>query len=473
MRNKVKSAVAIFAATVILSSGLYATDIYAANIMTDLTAGAGKKEVSVSVYANTRVIKNSEVKTDTRSPGGVVSATGSSSSSAYTSSSSMSGYVSGEVSADRAGISDDSISDEDNEYKDFCITTSESDMEVREEPSDSAELVGYMYKNCVGEIIEQRNGWSHIESGELEGWTRNTGLFYGDEAEDRIAAACMQVAVINAETLRVRAEASQEADINALLGLGDEVEVIDTDEEGWTEVEYEDGTSGTATGYVSNEFITLKKSYKTGESLEEIKDREEKAEASRKAAEEKKAEEEAEAKEKKEKEEKVKAEEAAKAAKALEESVSQDKSVSDDKTETPEKEEAAETTEEKPRTETETAVNTGAVAASANDEVLLAALIQCECNGSYEAQLAVGAVVMNRVKTGYGSISNAIYAPHQFGPASSGKLAATLASGAISATAMQAAHDAISGISNVGNARYFRNVSSGHAGIVIGNHVYW
>ena len=104
---------------------------------------------------------------------------------------------------------------------------------------------------------------------------------------------------------------------------------------------------------------------------------------------------------------------------------------------------------------------------------MLAALIQCECNGPYDAQLAVGAVVVNRAKAGYGSISNAIYAPYQFGPASSGKLAATISSGAISASARQAAKDAISGVSNVGGARYFRNVKSGHAGVVIGNHVYW
>nr|MCR5774913.1 cell wall hydrolase [Lachnospiraceae bacterium] len=117
--------------------------------------------------------------------------------------------------------------------------------------------------------------------------------------------------------------------------------------------------------------------------------------------------------------------------------------------------------------------NNGGISASTDDETLLAALIQCECNGPYEAQLAVGAVVVNRANGGYGSISNAIYAPYQFGPASSGKLARTLSSGAISATARQAAHDAINGVSNVGNAKYFRNVSSGHAGIVIGNHVYW
>ena len=112
-------------------------------------------------------------------------------------------------------------------------------------------------------------------------------------------------------------------------------------------------------------------------------------------------------------------------------------------------------------------------AVSADDETLLAALIQCECNGPYDAQLAVGSVVVNRAKFGYGSISNAIYAPGQFGPASSGKLNLTLSTGAISASARQAAKDALSGISNVGNARYFRNVKSGHEGIVIGNHVYW
>ncbi|HCR99816.1 MAG TPA: cell wall hydrolase, partial [Lachnospiraceae bacterium] len=134
---------------------------------------------------------------------------------------------------------------------------------------------------------------------------------------------------------------------------------------------------------------------------------------------------------------------------------------------------AVEETKKEEPGEAAPAEDSTAAPAGASEAMLLAALIQCECNGPYEAQLAVGAVVMNRVKSGYGSITNAIYAPHQFGPASSGKLARTLATGAISATAMQAANDAISGVSNVGNARYFRNVSSGHAGIVIGNHVYW
>lgn len=65
-------------------------------------------------------------------------------------------------------------------------------------------------------------------------------------------------------------------------------------------------------------------------------------------------------------------------------------------------------------------VQNSAVAASVDDVTLLAALIQCEAgNECYEGQLAVGAVVMNRVRSGRyaGSIYGVIYQAGQFPPA--------------------------------------------------------
>ena len=99
----------------------------------------------------------------------------------------------------------------------------------------------------------------------------------------------------------------------------------------------------------------------------------------------------------------------------------------------------------------------GAVSASYDEVTLLGALIQCEAGGEpYEGQLAVGAVVMNRLRAGYaGSISGVIYQGGQFTPASSGALASVLASGSISGSCMQAAQEAINGASNVGGALYF------------------
>lgn len=66
-----------------------------------------------------------------------------------------------------------------------------------------------------------------------------------------------------------------------------------------------------------------------------------------------------------------------------------------------------------------------AVLASATELEILAALIQCEAGGEpYEGQVAVGAVVMNRVRCGGypNNITDVIYASGQFVPASGGRM---------------------------------------------------
>lgn len=118
--------------------------------------------------------------------------------------------------------------------------------------------------------------------------------------------------------------------------------------------------------------------------------------------------------------------------------------------------------------------NRGAVPTSVSDVQLLAALIQCEAGSqSYEGKLAVGAVVMNRVRSGGypNSILGVITAPGQFPPATNGKVASVAASGP-SASCMQAAQAAVDGATNVGGATHFNRAGS-HAGVVIGNHVFW
>ena len=104
----------------------------------------------------------------------------------------------------------------------------------------------------------------------------------------------------------------------------------------------------------------------------------------------------------------------------------------------------------------------------------MAALIQCEAGSQpYEGKLAVGAVVMNRVRSGGypNSIIGVITAPGQFPPATNGKVASVLARGA-SASCMQAAQAAVDGATNVGGATHFNRVGT-KPGTVIGNHVFW
>lgn len=118
--------------------------------------------------------------------------------------------------------------------------------------------------------------------------------------------------------------------------------------------------------------------------------------------------------------------------------------------------------------------NRGAVPTSVSDVQLLAALIQCEAGTQpYEGKLAVGAVVMNRVRSGGypNSIIGVITAPGQFPPATDGKVSAVVARGA-SASCMQAAQAAVNGETNIGGATHFGRVGKA-AGIVIGGHVFY
>lgn len=115
------------------------------------------------------------------------------------------------------------------------------------------------------------------------------------------------------------------------------------------------------------------------------------------------------------------------------------------------------------------AVSGSAVSADSGDLAMLAALIECEAGGeSYTGKVAVGAVVLNRVRSGSfpNDIAGVIYQSGQFSPVSSGKFQSVLSRGARS-DCYEAAAAALAGENPVANCLYF-NSGSGR-GIQIGN----
>ena len=109
------------------------------------------------------------------------------------------------------------------------------------------------------------------------------------------------------------------------------------------------------------------------------------------------------------------------------------------------------------------------------DRDLLACLIYCEAaNQPYEGQVAVGAVVINRLRSAAypNTMAGVIYQNKQFSPVASGRLATRLALGANS-QCYSAADDAMSGASPVGNCLYFRTVIPEINGQIIGAHVFY
>ena len=113
--------------------------------------------------------------------------------------------------------------------------------------------------------------------------------------------------------------------------------------------------------------------------------------------------------------------------------------------------------------------------ASVDETTLLAAIIQCEAgNEPYEGQVAVGAVVLNRMRSSRwpNSISGVIYQRGQFGPVRNGALSRVLSNGNISRSCKNAAADALAGADPTGGKIFFHRVN-GRSGLVIGNHVFF
>lgn len=105
-------------------------------------------------------------------------------------------------------------------------------------------------------------------------------------------------------------------------------------------------------------------------------------------------------------------------------------------------------------------------------EKLMASIIFCEAgNQSHEGQVAIGAVIMNRVRDGAfpDTVEEVVYQSGQFGPVATGWLDKVRSTDGYTEAAMQAARDALAGANPIGNCLYF---DQGGYGMQIGAHYF-
>ncbi len=292
----------------------------------------------------------------------------------------------------------DALKEEKEESK-LVMANVKKELNIRCEASNNAKVVGYLYKDCGGEILERKDGWTKLRSGNIIGWASDEYLLFGEEAEALADDAGKKIATVDADILRVREKDSNGAEVLGLLPEGERIDVLDKEtNDGWICVDY-NGKDG----YVAADYVTVIFQIDAGETVEEVKAR------------------------------------------------------------------------QKAEKEAKRQVKYGEYTTDADTTLLLAALIHCEAGGEpYEGQVAVGAVVMNRVRSAAypDTIHGVIYASGQFTPAMSGKVNRVYESGKIYESCIKAAEEALSGVSNVGDMTHFRR-NDGRDGLVIGNHVFY
>lgn len=325
------------------------------------------------------------------------------------------------VDVEAADAAETTLSAEEQEWQDKLMADVKDFLYVRAKADADSDIVGKLYKGDRALIKKQGGEWTKIASGSVNGYVKNEYCVFGQEAYAYAKKHCDTVAKVTIDGLRVRKSPAEDAGVVKTVVTGDKFKVNKkaNKTDGWVAIKVDSDTC-----YVSADYVTL--SLDTGKAVT----LEEEA-AAQKAEEEKKA--------------------------AAAQTVSSSSSSSNGQT-----------------TTTSTTQNTS-LAASADEETLLAALVQCEAGGQgVQCMTAVGAVVVNRVRSGSypSSIYNVIYQRGQFGPASSGRLESRLASG-VSSSARQAARAALSGSDPTGGAKSFKLASSGHAGVVIGPIVFY
>lgn len=309
----------------------------------------------------------------------------------------------------------DSASKEEKKWENKLMAKVDNFLYVREKADANSKIVGKMYKGDCATILKEGSKWTKIESGNVKGYVKNEYCVTGKKAYKYAKKHCDTVAKVSIDGLRVRKKPNKDAAVIKAVTSGEKL-VVNTKakkKDGWVAVKVDSDTC-----YVSEDYVKV--ALNTGKAITI--------------------------------EEELAAVRAAQAAKA-----------------------AAATTASSGSNSGAGTSSGSPAAVSADDETLLAALIQCEAGGEgSRCMTAVAAVVMNRVRSGSfpNTIRGVIYQRGQFGPASSGRLASRLASG-VSSSARAAARAALNGSDPTGGAKYFKLASSGHAGTVIGAVVFY
>ena len=326
-------------------------------------------------------------------------------------------------------------------------------LDIHAEANTASAVIGQVMEDGHVAILAKYNDWVQIQAGEIAGWVPAENLVETEISNEEAVAANEQVIaertgetasedeffaeeeVQQDETAALQAEASEAAQ--------NEIEEVQAAEEA-ARIEAEAQAKAAA-----EEAARIEAEAQAKAAAEEAARIEAEAQAKAAAEEAARIEAEAQAKAAAEEAARIEAEAQAKAA----------------------AEEAARLAAE--AQQAALAAQTAAI--SAEELKLLANIIYCEAGSeSYVGKVAVGNVIMNRVKSASqpNTITEVVYAKGQFSPVRSGSLQRALSSDKADAACYQAAIEALAGAQPVGDKLFFRR-NNGRSGQVIGHHVFY
>ncbi len=307
------------------------------------------------------------------------------------------------------------------EFSGKFVVNTEPYLEIYSADSIESEVAGKIYPASGGVVEEWGPEWTKVSSGNVTGYISTKDISIGYDAEKLAKEIGHHKVTVTADSLNIRQEPNTDSEVLTTAIQSDSFPVVETGEE-WTRIDY-----GNGEGFVASEYV--EESIELDEAIS------------------------------------IAEEEAA----AMEEMTA-----SAAETETNEEMSDAKNSGKS----ADSVAASSPVSAGSDEAYLLACMVYVESGAeSYEGQLAVANVILNRVRDPRfdNTIAGVIYAPGQFPGAHNGVLDNVLASGP-SESCIRAANEALAGVNNIGAYYYFNgyvDTSSVSEYLVIGGHTFY
>ena len=146
----------------------------------------------------------------------------------------------------------------------ICTANVDSYLNIRKKPSKDAKIIGIFSKNHVATVVDSKKGWYKIHSGKVTGWVKKSYVVTS-EKEDKLLKHSSRKVTIQAKTLKLRAKASKDSQVLAILKKDESFLVLDKGKK-WIKIAF----TPKVCGYVNAKFVTIKKETMNAVSMKEL-----------------------------------------------------------------------------------------------------------------------------------------------------------------------------------------------------------
>lgn len=152
-----------------------------------------------------------------------------------------------------------------NGYTNLGISNATTYLNVRKGAGTSYKVVGKMPGYSVCEVLEEKDGWYKIKSGDVTGYVSKDYILTGYEANVKAMEKMTAVLEVKCDKLNVRKEPSTDCSVATKVSKGSHLDIIENEKDGW----YKAAINGLE-GYVSAEYVDVVYTLPTAEKIVEV-----------------------------------------------------------------------------------------------------------------------------------------------------------------------------------------------------------